>query len=213
MAHRIDVGVGNRKSIVSNAATLLLLLLLGLSLPACGLSGGPIDGAVLEEGTNSPIPGAIVVVRWQHHQGHSGTVCYHVESAVTDETGRFHIPRWSDPSDHRTLTNPQTSPVAYKSGFEWVRSTNNIFYVKRFTGTTQERLEILSRSAVACTDKRDIEIKLLLLYRALYEEAQSIAHTPDERREALLHLKDIEVLELGSDKAWDNFHERERDLK
>jgi len=39
-------------------------MLLAIPLTACALSGEAIEGRVLEEGTNKPIPGAIVVVRW-----------------------------------------------------------------------------------------------------------------------------------------------------
>lgn len=95
----------------------LLLTCLCLPLQACALSGGPVDGVVLEEGTNKPIPDAVVVVLWKHHQGYSGTVCYHVETATSNEKGEYHIPKWSNPSDTRTLMDPYVSASAYKPGY------------------------------------------------------------------------------------------------
>ncbi|MGH8766817.1 MAG: carboxypeptidase-like regulatory domain-containing protein, partial [Burkholderiales bacterium] len=76
----------------------MLMVLNLLPLTACALSGGPVVGQVVEEGTHKPIPGAIVVVRWRGDLpgfADSRTVCYHVASTVTDEAGRYRIPAWS----------------------------------------------------------------------------------------------------------------------
>src|SRR3989344_7252350 len=74
---------------------LLLSLLLGLSaFTACATTPlQPVQGQVLEEGTNKPIANALVVGRWMGTVTHgiveSRTVCYHVESTTTDAEGRF----------------------------------------------------------------------------------------------------------------------------
>lgn len=187
---------------MSNAAKFLLPLLLGLSLPACGLSGGPIDGAVLEEGTSKPIPGAIVVVQWMHQQGYSGTVCYRVESAVTDETGRFHIPRWSDPSDHRALSNPWVSIDFYSTTFERAGQTENTIYVRRVAEGAQQRLEELQRlnGAIRCGDAGTSNKNLLPIRRALLAEARALTGAEyDPAIEPFLFQ--LEILELGYEAA------------
>lgn len=187
----------------------LLPLLLGLSLQDCGLSGGPIDGAVLEEGTNRPIVGAIVVVEWLHQQV-TATVCYRVESAVTDETGRFHIPRWSNPSDHRALTNPRTSIDFYATAFERARQTDNDIYVRSVSEGKAERLEELRRllDATGCGDGGSSEKNRLPLLRALLAEARTLTGTQYDRETIEPFLFELEILELGYETASDRQSER-----
>ena len=84
------------------------------------LSGGPVDGRVLEYDTGKPVEGAFVVARWEGElyvlgAVQSRSVCVHAEMAVSDKDGFFHIPPWA-----------KTAPVefaaidldAYKAGFE-----------------------------------------------------------------------------------------------
>lgn len=76
----------------------LFLLVLCLPLSACAatLAGEAIEGQVLEEGANRPIPGTIVVGLWHGSVTHGfvegRTVCYHVETATTDPQGRYTLP-------------------------------------------------------------------------------------------------------------------------
>src|SRR5687767_5886900 len=77
--------------------TALLLICLMLPLQACGLSGGSIEGKVLEEGTDKPIEGAIVVVRWSGALSafvESRPVCVHVDTVTTDAQGRYRFSSW-----------------------------------------------------------------------------------------------------------------------
>jgi hypothetical protein len=173
----------------------VLLLVLALSLQACseGLSGGPVGGAVLEEGTNTPIPGATVVVHWLHHQGDSGTVCYHVETATTDENGKFHVPQWFDPSDNRTIRSPNTTVTVYKQGYgrravTWVKTTKDVV-VPSFTGTRAERLkELLGiASVIGCYGYHNEKV-LVPVYKALHDEAKGIASTEKDRN-ALIEVR------------------------
>lgn len=188
----------------------LLPLLLGLSLPACGLSGGPIEGAILEEGTRKPIPGVIVVVRWLHHQGYSGTVCYRVESAVSNETGRFQIARWSNASDHRALRNPWTSIDFYATAFERAGQTDKDIYVRSVSGGKEERLKELLRllGATRCGDGGSSEKNRLPLLRALLAEARTLTGTQYDRETIETFLFELEILELGYETASDRQSER-----
>ncbi|BCO30778.1 hypothetical protein TspCOW1_08810 [Thiohalobacter sp. COW1] len=81
-----------------------------------------------------------------------------------------------------------------------------------FVGSTVERLKYLSLIAVSCSHKKKVEVKLLPLYKALYDEASDIAKTPEEKRMALYRLRDIERLELGSEQAWEKYREREKKI-
>ena len=187
-----------------------------LPLTACATAPTPpIEGKVIEEGTNKPISGAIVVARWQETRSgifDSQTVCVHVESATTDTQGRYQLPRYK--GREPGLTD------SYKAGYERSpqyfatqshRTHTDI--LKPSSTSPGARLEYLSRMAVSCSHVRDIEINLLPLYKALYREAQSIATTREQKLKALYRLRDVERLELGTDKAWENFRRREKELQ
>jgi len=95
-----------------------------------------------------------------------------------------------------------------------VRVDKEVIYLQPFTGGREEKLAYLSRMAVSCSDKKEIEINLLPLYKALYEEARNLTVTrKEDKLKVLYRLRDVERLELGSDKAWENFRQRERELK
>jgi hypothetical protein len=81
------------------------------------LSSGPVDGVFFDAGTNTPVAGAFVAARSTPQQKYSHTVCYHVALTTADESGKYHIPKWSDPNDHRDATDPQTITLAYRPGF------------------------------------------------------------------------------------------------
>ena len=204
---------------------LLSLALLSGSLPltACALSGGPLEGQVLEAETKKPLPGAIVVARWKGSHSviaETKDECYHVETATTDADGRYRIPAWSRGTKGPLFTPGPWYMHVHKAGYEeyWPAGftdtdKKNVRYLKPFTGGREERLAYLSRIAVSCSDRKEIEINLLPLYKALYEEAEGLVVTKDDKLKVLYRLRDVERLELGTDKAWENFRQRERELK
>ena len=188
----------------------VFMLIAALSLPTsgCAYSGGPIKGKVLEEGTDKPLADAIVVVRWQGTAFsfiESPTVCIHVESATTDKDGRYRIPAWRasvEPSGVRGI-EPIVTP--YKAGYQWpLRPPESlgggVQYLRPFTGTREEQLKYLrSLSGKECGSRDDYARKLIPLYRALYDEAKSIAVTQEEKHIAGgLHYS-LDRLELGED--------------
>ena len=63
---------------------------------ANALAGLPHNGVVLEEGTDKPIPGAIVIVKWSGEGGlvDARTVCVKTAIVRTDSNGKFSI-GWS----------------------------------------------------------------------------------------------------------------------
>lgn len=181
---------------------LRLVLLTLLPLSACTLSGapilsgGPIAGAVLEEGTNKPIPGAIVVVRWIGRTT-SGSwfveardVCYHVETAITNEQGQFKMAAWTQ-KQHKdyTLKYHSLQINAYKPGYTWPTKPSQkteTMYLTTFKGTTKERFDYLGRviSATSCVSAGESYKNLYRVTRAIYEEAKAVAQTADEKRRA-----------------------------
>lgn len=192
-----------------------------LPLSACaGLVGLGTAGQVLEEGTEKPIPNAIVVVRWAGSLPaftEARAVCVHVETTTTDQEGRYRTPAWHAPSTVGPAPIVQThvgpSAYAYKPGYEYVDTRGETVYLKPFAGTREARLRYLSRAAISRNYKGDIDMAFLPLYKALYAEARKLAVTKDDRLKALYRLRDVERLELGADKAWENFRQREKELR
>ncbi len=203
---------------MSNSARPLfpLLLLLGLAaLPACAkdffLASPAIEGQVVEVGTDKPIPGVIVVVRWQGHVGWTGTVCFHVETAISDGNGIYRIPAWHKPSPYGDVRGAHY-PVAYKPGYEDTVPVNDTVRLKPFTGTRGERLGYLSRvsSATRCGESGASEKNILPLKKLLYEEARSIATTAEDQDKVETLLFGLESLEFGSIEALNRMTERRK---
>lgn len=201
------------RKILRSGLGVTLMLLATIVLFACKstVSGPLIEGRVLERETNAPISDAIVVVSWRGTIGgigHGGTVCYHVETATTDLHGAYRITAWEKLSPYGDIAHRHWFAMAYRSGYEYVTSDHATVYLKPFTGEKRERLEYLSRSAVGCSDKYDIEIKMLPFYKALYAESQSLAVTKDDQKIADGFLSNIEMIELGYDVAMKRALER-----
>lgn len=90
---------------------ILLMITIIVSCHSAPLTTGYVlEG---EDPIHKPIPGAFVFDTWHKIYGGighgGGSVCVHVESSVTDELGRYQIPRWRGKS---------TSVMVYKPGYE-----------------------------------------------------------------------------------------------
>jgi len=171
---------------------LILALLMALPLSACALSGGSVSGRVLEEGTGKPLTGAIVVVRWIGHTT-SGSiyveardVCYHVETATTDERGAYQTKAWSQ-EQHKDYTvkfdHMLVDTYQRDYGFPQTPSQKDgIVYLAPFKGAGGERLKYLERmlDATRCGSQNDTERNLHALYYTMYEEAKSIAVSKED---------------------------------
>jgi hypothetical protein len=177
-------------------------------LSACAttvvLSSEPIEGVVHEEGTNKPVPAALVVVRWQGHVGYTGTVCYHVETATTDTQGRYRIPAWNKPSPYGGITNRQWSVKAYKSGYQLAKRypVNNPL-LQPFTEGKEERLKYLERvfGSSGCGVQDASEKNLIPFLNALQDEAQNLVKTKEEKKLVESIRYALEKIELGYEQA------------
>ena len=208
--------------------TLLSLLLL-LPLTACGGAklpppGRPIEGKILEAGSNKPIPGAIVIVRWQGSYSQivdTQTVCYHVETVTTDEQGRYRTPAWKPTDLGPHFTSGPYLIDAYKAGYErdWPlgfdRSEEfkqNIYYLKAFKGTREERVEHLRRlsEATECPDAGTSKKNSLSFEEAIYNEARATAVTDRDKKTVEILLFGIESEKFGSMEALKRMDERKK---
>lgn len=190
-------------------------------LTACAttLSSEPIQGQVLDEGTNNPISGAIVVARWQGHLaswGHGKTVCYHVLSTTSDENGHYRLPAWKKniTEDWQKNIRPENVLIdAYKPGYALPTAPSQKredVLLKPFTGGRGERLAYLERIeyATRCPSAKESEPNLLPFYRVMHEEAKSLVITKDDQKVADGFLSNIEMIELGYDAAMKRAIER-----
>lgn len=196
-----------------NVSRLASVFLVMVSLSACSLSSGSISGKVLEEGTNEPIPGAIVVVRWIGRTT-SGSifveardVCYHVETATTDEKGKYQTKSWSQ-EQHKdyTLKFDHMLVDAYKRdyGLSQVKPRNDEdVYLAPFKGASEERLKYLKRldEGNACPDAGDSRKNRLVHQEAIYNEARTIAITEQDNRIVEILLFGIESERFGNVEA------------
>src|SRR6266566_6673967 len=182
-----------------------------LPLQACALSSEPIEGKVLEEGTNRPITGAMVVVRWVGRTTstlsglyvESRDMCYHVETALTDTEGSYRTSAWKqEQQKNYSLKFDHFSVDAYKPSYGIPTAPSQkreVFLLKPFTGTREERLRAVWSSGVQCGSAGESRKNLIPLYRALHEEAMSLAQSQEGKKIVNALQNELEKLESGND--------------
>ena len=165
------------------------LLICLLFMTGCATMGGPVRGKVLDEASGEPIEGAIVVTRWIGHLAswaHGKTVCYHVESTVTEKTGDYHIPRWRDTNteEWRSKIKPEEVYItAYKPGYVGSeKREKGVQYLKVFEGAREERLDYLKHLNVSCSQSGKSMRNLYPIYKSLYEEVKQLAETNEDQK-------------------------------
>jgi len=181
VAHRRDVNA--MTSLVKAALALVLALASGCTLM---LSGSAMDGRVVDSETGAPIPGALVIVEWKGDIGgpvQSSQVCFHLEVVRTDEEGRYHVPAW-----HRRpaadweggfygVRNTEVTRRTYRQGYTQLRydpRDRMTILMSPFTGSTTERLQLLSRVGTPGCGATDGSLaKEEVLWRAVCEEART----------------------------------------
>lgn len=202
-------------------AILLLILVQTACVTLAGHLTGELNGVVIDKSTGNPVEGAIVVAQWEGsvlHPVDSVTECFHVEVTTTDKNGRYRIAEVVATPLGIIDTQVYVS-IVYKEGYrqvtykdtqkpDFVKASRGVVHLIPAQGTVSERLAYLLRLSPPCESKR-----LLILYEAIYQEGSRIAVTKEEKISALHLLKDIEIIEIGSDNAWENFHERKRNIK
>lgn len=198
-----------RQAILNIVLTWILAsLLVGCALaPAREVSAQM--GRVLDEATQQPIEGAIVVLRWQG-VGTKGfvdtqTVCYHVESAESDTNGRYATQSWKEESRYRDLSMKQVLVTVYKPGYRHVRvdRVTRTHYLQSMTMGDLANLEYTKRvsSANGCPGAGESEMNLLPLRRALLGQAKLLAETVSDKDVIESFLFQVETLELGYEEA------------
>ena len=105
-----------------------------LAHPAIGhaLSGGPVEGYVLDYDSGSPVAGAFVAAMWKGGLLSGQSICVHVETALSDERGRYHVGSWRQQPPALVFSTALILDV-YKAGYE---STSSPFYYVGYEGKT-----------------------------------------------------------------------------
>jgi len=180
----------------------VLVFFWAMLLTGCGKVGLPFSGRVVDVETGKPIEGAFVLALWKGEVGlfDAQLICYRVETAVTDEDGRFRIPGWIG-GGYFGVMNSYISTIIYKSDYiDSDKSEGDIQYLKRFRGAREDRLRFLiSRASHSCFSA---QFQQLTPYNdALYEEAKTIAITSSEKNLADRVKYYLDVVKYGWDKA------------
>jgi hypothetical protein len=157
---------------------------------------------VIDKDTGNAIPGVIVAFKWTENRGFSPggshTACVHVAMLRADDQGRYIISKWH--GEYPGTFRPYKA--GYSEFYDPVARKQGIDYLKRSTGSTQERYEELYyryMNTFHCDEAE--EKKLLELYRALYDEAQSIAKTEEDAKVVDSLLGTVDAATYGVDEA------------
>lgn len=186
-----NTAIANHIAIVAGA---LLLVSCGDMFVEKTLSAPAFDGIVVDQTTQAPVAGAVVVREWYGSRGglaHSSTVWYHTETAVSDDQGHFRISAWSIPN-----VGMMTGPIsdshdgiwAYAHGYAAGHQLDQnpaLIAMPPFTGTRAEHFVFLFDLSGLNSGGYDNSIKNLIPLRvAALREAHELAETPKEKHTA-----------------------------
>jgi hypothetical protein len=191
--------ISARRSWPRRGLELLFLATLGVTT-----SVWAFDGLVIEEETGQPIPGAIVVVRWNATESNlltdSHEVCLHVETATTDALGKYHVNGWAgewSPANWFKSDRFQSFSV-YKFGFSDKKPPNRkTILLKKFSGSTEAFFGSLG--SYGC--RTDASQKnLYRVYAAMAADAAANADTALLRQKAIFLSDQAEDLLVNRSK-------------
>jgi hypothetical protein len=167
------------------------------------LYGKRIAGQVVDADTGQPIAGAHVAFVWESgiipsgFTGHnSRDICYHAAAAVTDQAGHFQVAPWRkwstysvNPEEPIALVyarnyTPRQIPIHVGYYVPPIERTNERFALKLFKGNTDQRMDALfwGLSNKDCAYGGQSQKSLYPMLKVVYEEARSIARTPDQQQ-------------------------------
>jgi len=167
------------------------------------LYGKRIAGQVVDADTGRPIAGAHVAFVWESgiipsgFTGHnSRDICYHAAAAVTDKAGHFQIEPWRKWSTYSVYPmepialvyarnyTPRQIPLQVGYFKPQIERANERLAMKIFTGNVDQRMDALfwGLSNKDCAYGGQSQKALYPMLKVVYEEARSIARTPDHQQ-------------------------------
>ncbi|NOZ52025.1 MAG: hypothetical protein GXP08_02600 [Gammaproteobacteria bacterium] len=183
------------------ALSFFLSILIFAILGGCAALGGKkwpeLTGRILEEVQDEPVTDAIIVALWKGKQKHNNaekTICYHVETTISDGKGRFSIPDWRESRQHEALKDKTIHLTAFKRGHRTSELTTTIYTGKRYVyyladinynnseEARKKRLKYLQLliGKTSCDLKGESKANLRPLYEAIVAEAEGIAITNED---------------------------------
>lgn len=199
------MNTNNRKFPSPGGGALLILLLCAPLLSGCAFYGGGVSGYVYEwvdqskpprEENIKPVPDAYVVAIW------GGTVprpidatstCLNVKLGKTDANGHYDIPGWFRFPRFYPVFMDKVATREYKHGYEYKEwLTSGQFNLVPSTQTPDERINFLRRAASFYCEEigEDLHRELAPLYRAIFDEAQSLKGVSPTERYVIDGLRD-----------------------
>jgi hypothetical protein len=162
-----------------------------------------IEGQVLDDESNQPVPGAIVVATWNAMELNWATdahsVCLHVETATADAAGRYRLPDWHGwwSPNHIFLFGRSRSIVAYKFKYEpsaTQRPNLETIYLKPFKGPNEVWIE-RRQSGFSCHAGVDqSEKNLYRVWTAIVADEAPWVTTTKQRERVFLDAANANVL-------------------
>jgi hypothetical protein len=134
----------------------LVVASIALLLAACTttLQAPAISGRVLDQDTNRPLAGAVVLAYWNGDVPifpESRTYCFEILSAITDAEGNYRLPSWRRTYWESEIHGPQVHFLPYYPGYIWSRthygSSDNeaTFLMVHDKSSREARFEALSK--------------------------------------------------------------------
>jgi hypothetical protein len=134
----------------------LAVAMLSLSFGGCAtvLKGPAISGRVLEQDTNRPLAGAVVLAYWSGdipHFPESSSACFEVLSGTTDAQGNYHLKAWRRLYWESQINGPQVRFLVYYPGYIYHRiqagpgDNEAMHFMLPDTSSREVRFETLSR--------------------------------------------------------------------
>lgn len=162
-----------------------------LTAAGCGMVGLPFTGQVTDAKTGEPIADAIVVAMWRGDVGliaDSTRICYHAETAVSDENGKFIIQGWLGGSFG--VLNRHVVTRAYKKGYEEAQGREvykdgkhkDEIKMTRFTGANNEWFQYLDKYVrlASCHEGGTSRKNLANFYETIYRDVRKTAKSKEE---------------------------------
>jgi hypothetical protein len=166
--------------------------LLAASIVLSSCVGGQADrarysGKVAFEDSQKPAAGAFVLATWYGTHGpwwvgHSSTTCYHIEAMKTDAEGRYQLtgnaklPSW--------WSHSRLSLIAYMPGFASSHTFDRPLIGLKATDSNKqwEHINWLTNQTL-CAGLPTSEHRMAIIIDPLLNELESLASTPQQRRE------------------------------
>jgi hypothetical protein len=171
-----------------------------------------LEGRVIDGSTGRPLAGVYVIGTWRvdiPFPGKSASGCMKLEIVRTDEHGEFALSNWSGSIMAHLFGDETLSDYYYVKGYRWEKGRPTISEIVVMVPDTEPPNRQLDRigelmEKADCGPWEDRRSKALPVYRLMYEEAQPLATSYQDRRSLSGMLFMIERLEVGEQQAQEN---------